>query len=201
MKSKLMRAATLLMVLTLMTSCFVGSTFAKYTSTATASDTATVAQWSIEYNDTQIATTEAPTITFNLFDTVYEADTTTAEEHVSNNLIAPGTGGSFAMTIENLSEVDAKYSITMTETATIAPLQFTLDPSSEDNWKENLADLNMSEVAIAKLSGSATHTVYWRWRFEVSDSQNTADTALGIAARGSSDEIQVSATITVTQVD
>ena len=44
-KSKTMRAASFLLVLTLMTSCFVGSTFAKYTTTATGTDTARVARW------------------------------------------------------------------------------------------------------------------------------------------------------------
>ena len=39
-KTKLMRAALLLLVLTLITSCFVGGTFAKYTTSAEGSDTA-----------------------------------------------------------------------------------------------------------------------------------------------------------------
>ena len=47
-KNRLMRIAALLLVLTLATSCFVGGTFAKYTSTATGSDTATVAKWDIQ---------------------------------------------------------------------------------------------------------------------------------------------------------
>ena len=47
-KTKLMRAALLLLVLTLITSCFVGGTFAKYTTSEKGSDTARVAKWGVE---------------------------------------------------------------------------------------------------------------------------------------------------------
>lgn len=42
-KNKAMRTAALLLVLVLMTSCFVGGTFAKYTTTASGSESARVA--------------------------------------------------------------------------------------------------------------------------------------------------------------
>ena len=48
-KTKFMRAALLLLVLTLITSCFVGGTFAKYTTSANGSDSARVAKWG--FND------------------------------------------------------------------------------------------------------------------------------------------------------
>ena len=46
-KNSTMRIAALLLVLTLMTSCFVGGTFAKYTTSGHISDTARVAKWGV----------------------------------------------------------------------------------------------------------------------------------------------------------
>lgn len=45
--NKLMRASGFLLVLTLITSCFVGGTFAKYVSRAETSDSARVAKWGV----------------------------------------------------------------------------------------------------------------------------------------------------------
>ena len=87
-KTKLMRAALLLLVLTLITSCFVGGTFAKYTTSATGSDTARVAKWGFK---------GASTINLdNLFQSVYykhEAGTDKETVKSKTNVIAPGTGG------------------------------------------------------------------------------------------------------------
>ena len=57
------RIVGLLLVFVLVTSCFVGGTFAKYASKATGSDTATVAKWSIfagSSNDNQEIATATP---------------------------------------------------------------------------------------------------------------------------------------------
>lgn len=88
-KTKLMRAALLLLVLTLITSCFVGGTFAKYTTSAKGSDTARVAKWGFN---------GASTINLdNLFQSVYyKHEEGTDKETVKSNtddVIAPGTAG------------------------------------------------------------------------------------------------------------
>lgn len=77
-KSKTMRAAAILLVLVLITSCFVGSTFAKYISTAKASSQARVAYWG--FNST--AETELGLFDFD--------DTGILDG--SEYLIAPGSG-------------------------------------------------------------------------------------------------------------
>ncbi|MBQ4564451.1 MAG: hypothetical protein IJA58_08210 [Lachnospiraceae bacterium] len=46
-KNRTLRAASLLLALTLITSCFVGSTFAKYTTKDDGTDTARVAKWGV----------------------------------------------------------------------------------------------------------------------------------------------------------
>lgn len=197
-KNRTMRAAALLLVLTLMTSCFVGGTFAKYTSTATGTGNATVAKWSVKVGTTDIATTTP--FTFDLFTTTNEFGGG-AEDHVTAGKIAPGTQGSFDLVVENFSEVTAKYTITLTEdnTANI-PLQYSLDGS---NWVDSIGALTMSGLTDQILDigvAAVTHTVYWRWAFEGgghAGQTNADDTALGIAAA----TLSIEASITATQVD
>ena len=80
-KNRSMRIAILVLALALLTSCFVGSTFAKYTSESSGTATVTVADWSFDLNNgTNIV--ESNTFTFGLFNTIKEADTTTTESDV-----------------------------------------------------------------------------------------------------------------------
>ena len=77
-KNKSIRAASLMLALALLLSCASFGTLAKYVSSTEGSDTATVAKWSFEVNDAEFATKEAQVLTFNLFETINEADTATA---------------------------------------------------------------------------------------------------------------------------
>lgn len=81
-KNRTMRAAALLLALTLMTSCFVGGTFAKYTSSATGEDSARVAYWG--FGDTS---------TLNLGG-LFSTDYTDVKSKNGDDVIAPGTKGS-----------------------------------------------------------------------------------------------------------
>ena len=209
-KSKSMRIGAVLLALTLITSCFVGATFAKYTSNAVLSNTATVAKWSIEVNDSEIAVAgNDATVTFDLFAAAYDlkanqtVDTTVdAEIKADGNLIAPGCGGSYAMVIENLSEVDATYAIDFAITnASNVPLEFALSNSeTAADWKTDINDLDITATDIEMEDGTATVTLYWRWAFG-DPANNTTDTALGIAAQTAAPTAVVSATITANQVD
>ena len=63
-KSSLMvRLVAVLAVTMMFTMCFVGGTFAKYTSSATGDDSATVAKWSFKVGGTDIATSDTFTFT------------------------------------------------------------------------------------------------------------------------------------------
>ncbi|MBE6158699.1 MAG: hypothetical protein E7159_02620 [Firmicutes bacterium] len=179
----------------------VGGTYAKYTSTiAGSSSTARVAKWAFEVNDAAVTNS----FTFNLFDTLKEADTTTAETDVesldSDKVIAPGTGGQFAVKLSNISEVNAEYTVdyTVTNTSNI-PVEFSINGTT---WTTDLADV--TATAINK-GADANITVYWRWAFTGADSTNyqasqtdVTDTALGSAGAAT---IAVKADLVVTQVD
>lgn len=176
----------------------VSGTFAKYTSTVTGSDSAKVAKWEWQINDDNVvggtATTE---FTFDLFNITAE-DINVAKDESGNILLAPGTKGSFEMTIKNLSEVKGKYTIAFDSTtdATITPIKYSFSNSeSESDWKDTIAELTKTSNLEFK-TGEETITVYWKWDFSVDTAEDTTDTNLGL----SNSAHTVKATIVFTQV-
>ena len=208
--NKIMRLASGLLVVAMMTTCAISGTFAKYISTTSGSDDAVVAKWSFKVNDNEIAVTgDAQKVSFGLFDTINDTGNTAEEEDVKTTRIAPGTSGSFELKLENTSEVTAKYTITLTEGSNSnIPLQYSLDSTT---WKDSIDDLNESlkEKSIAMETGTATHTVYWRWVYEgdtVGAHENqtdSADTALGVATQNTNTNqtVTINASVRAWQVD
>lgn len=89
-KNVLMRSAGLLLVLVLVTSCFVGSTFAKYTVGGTGTATARVAKFGV-----------AVTASGDMFAKTYATDDQSAGAIVNSvasteNVVAPGTKGNMS---------------------------------------------------------------------------------------------------------
>lgn len=204
-KNRMMRLASVLLVCVLLTTSVISGTFAKYISTASGSDTARVAKWDIEVEDTKLGVDNA-TIVFDLFSTINDTGNTADETDVADDLIAPGTAGSFEIDISNKSEVNAKYTIKLTEWNDNAiPLQYSVDGT---NWEDSVADLTMTaltDVAIPMSTGSANQTVYWRWVFDNEESgdghegqTNAYDTALGLLG---TPVVTIQATIIVEQID
>ncbi len=198
-KNSTMRVAVLLIALTLITSCFVGGTFAKYISTGEGSDTVKVAKWSIKAGDTEIATQDGATttVTFDLFNTIKDTDGAD-EDDVVDGLIAPGTSGAFDLGITNASEVTAKYIVEyeITNNAGV-PLEFKV---GSNDWTTNIAALNIAEDNAVELEEGATvstQAVQWRWAYEQTPNADVADTKLGITTP----DVTVTATITAWQVD
>lgn len=194
MKKRLSILAVLVLAITV-TAYSVSGTYAKYTSDFTgATSTARVAKWAFEINDTAVSTT----FDFDLFESVNDSNVKTG---TNENIIAPGTTGSFAIKLANKSEVNANYTVdyTVTNTANI-PVEFSIDGT---NWTTSLADVT-TPVAI-NMNADTTITVQWRWAFTGDASANytasqtdTTDTDLGVDG---TDTISVQATITATQVD
>ena len=196
--STMVRLVAVLAVLMMFTMCFVGGTFAKYTSSATGSDTATVAKWDIRVNGSEIATSD--TFTFDLFQTITDSDLTSAENDIApadGSIIAPGTSGKFSIAIQNLSQVNAEYAIDYTVTnAGNIPVEFSTNGT---NWTTDIDELDVNDVAI-RLGTDTTVTVQWRWRFEDSNVEqgDIIDTNLGKVGTAT---LTVSAKVTATQVD
>ena len=103
-KNRTMRAAALMLTLTMITSCFVGGTFAKYTTNSTGTDSARVAKFGVA------VTANGPT-----FAKEYAKDddkfTLEANSVVSTDVVAPGTNGNMAsMTLSGTPEVAVRVS-------------------------------------------------------------------------------------------
>lgn len=193
----------LILLVVVATTILLGRTFAKYTSSSTGTDTATVATWSFEVNDEQIATSSAKTLNINIFDTIKDSDRTSAESDVTSNKIAPGTSGSFDIKVDNTSDVTAKCTIAFSATnASNIPLEYQVvtkgGAPDEGSWTKNITEENVTIDSLAKTTGTDTRTVYWRWAF---DGNDTSDTNLGIAAQSTAPTAELTVTVTATQVD
>ena len=189
----MVRLLAVIAVTMMFTMCFVGGTFAKYTSSATGTDSATVARWDIKVNSANIAITD--TFTFDLFKTITDSDQTSPENDmnpVDGSIIAPGTSGKFDIVIKNDSQVNATYAIdySVTNTKNI-PVQFSIDGTT---WKTDINDLDVAGVAI-NIGEEKTVTVQWKWIF---DGDDTIDTPLGAEATAT---LTVEARVTAIQVE
>ena len=207
-KNGLSRFAILVLILAMTSMTLVSGTFAKYTSEISGSDTATVAKWAWKIGNEDITTAALATngFTLNLFDTIKDSNLTSNEADVATGLIAPGTSGQFQISLQNMSEVNAQYAIDLAETtnANDIPIEYSTDGTT---WvtADNLAGVSATAI---DMNDTATLTVYWRWAFTGAASTNytstqtdVTDTALGFAANTAAPTVEVTATITVTQVD
>ena len=121
-KNVTLRAAAVLFALALITSCFVGGTFAKYVTDGTGSDKARVAKFgvTVEANGTMFA---------EKYDTDKDAKTVVSSrvgvaEGKKDNVVAPGTSGKMvSMTLTGKPEVDVHVNYAPTVTLS-------------DNWKD-----------------------------------------------------------------
>lgn len=217
-KNKTMRLASGLLVAVLLTTSIISGILAKYTSSATGSDTAVAAKWSFMVNGTDIAAEESFDI--DLFSTVLDSDGETEETDIADvaKLIAPGTSGSFEISLENASEVTADYSLILSATynnGNKVPLLFSVDGMSVEGEPGD----DFSLFALDDMSGdwfdiengitwdngdtpmgigeTKAVTVYWIWPYDVDEETDEADTEAGMTG----DSITVSATITATQHD
>lgn len=92
-KNRLMRASVLLLVLTLVTSCFVGGTFAKYVSEGEGEDSARVAKWGVKVEVTGDGFHE--TYGKNDPNTTIPGENYDISVIATEKVVAPGTKGTF----------------------------------------------------------------------------------------------------------
>lgn len=202
MKKKL--SVLLVLVLAVAISAYsVGGTYAKYTSTIDVAGTATVAKWAIAMK--QGETTLTNNSSFDLIATRKDTLDGNDEANVAASRIAPGTYGSFGLTVDGTgTEVDFTYTVSFTVTGKPANLKFYSDAAmnTEIVPNETTGVYSMMSDTIANTAESkiSTGTVYWKWVYETTDGDG-ADTANGIAGGESGTAMVVNATVTATQVD
>lgn len=230
-KNRMMRLASILLVLVLMTSSVVGGTFAKYTTSDSGTDTARVAKWGFEATDNSIVLDE-------LFVNVYN-------ETVNGyaDVIAPGTFKSvpFSFVYDTASngivapEVD--YTFTVLAEAGTHSSYAALDANKNFYWTlkgptaaeaskyqtvaELLAAINAldgSDGTTGKVweaqtlpsafytnGGNSTWEIGWEWLFEdtTSDEAKIAQdkTDTAMGNADALDSVVITITITATQID
>ena len=186
-KNYMMRIASVLLVVVLLTTSIISGTLAKYTSLASGTANARVAKWSIKIEDADIAAANTESFTFNLFDTIVdsvtvnndtistssESDVATAASGENYKIIAPGTAGYFEINIVNNSEVTAEYSIDWSiENSLDIPVQFSTDGST---WYNDINSLNTNTMLSYEDSNNEGKvTIYWQWAFENNGYYTTA---------------------------
>jgi len=213
-KIRSLRSAAMLTIATLLTTCLIGGTFAKYVTAAAGTATARVACWGFSAPATMTLS--------GMFSSTYT--------HVSSDeaVIAPGTSGNVTFSFpydetgsdapEVAYEFEVSVDADIDDSITSNPnIQFALDNGSWTTW-DNLVS------AILALSGDASgkktyeagtlpekftkkddvHKIYWQWVYEAAQEASAAtvdgrDTGMGNGT--TSGDISFTITITASQVD
>ena len=196
-KNKMMRLASVLLVLTLLSTSVISGTFAKYTTSATSNDAARVAKWGFN-NSASIDITDLFADTYDFTQAVggtyYKVDSQNNED-----VIAPGTTGtaSFQFTYDNSDiatpEVAYTFSVDVEETCDDAikankNIKWYLDDANKTKaltWDELIAaiknlsgdasgskDYKPGELPTAFTASDDTHTITWEWLFEGTETYN-----------------------------
>lgn len=110
-RNRLMKASAFLLVSTMATSCFVGSTFAKYVSEGEGSDSARVAKWGVKVE----VEGDGFKTSYGKDDYESNVDGNTVISSTEEKVVAPGTKGTFGgVKISGKPEVAVKVETTAT---------------------------------------------------------------------------------------
>lgn len=227
-KNTMMRLASALLVLVLLTTCAISGTFAKYTTSATSNDKARVAYWGFQAANSM-----------NLTGLFAETYGTTVDSVNGDDVIAPGTTGTttfaFAWDEDTTAWEGAAVAVTGPEVAynfTVAVesvcdqaiaanpnIVWALDAESDADYGSFADMINDIKALSGDPSGTKqyapntlpagfteeddTHTITWKWLYETAGdgmaAQDVTDTTMGNAQL--LDDVSIKITITATQVD
>ena len=203
-KNHAARLGALALALTLVSTCLMGGTLAKYTTTVTGTATATAAKWVFNANNAAADTKKFENI--NLGDTLNYKVT-----DIKTGVIAPGTEGKFDIELNGTgSKVGIDYTIEITKAAITmqnkelpSNLVFSTKEIKEGNTGNSLDKLSSESGSL--LSGTIdykdskmekTITIYWKWPYATStegaDIKDTNDSGI--------ENITLDITVTGTQV-
>ena len=217
-KSKSMRLASGLLVVTMLSTCMISGTFAKYTTSVNSEDSARVAKWG--FTETSIDLTD-------LFKTAYD---TTVNSTV--DVIAPGTTNSDTFTFTyaegTANAPEVSYSFTVDTTGSTIDddiknnpnILWQLDSGAFGTWDNLLTSIeslsgavsgtknyNPGELPAAFTTADDVHTITWKWIFDENASNKETgtvnndvdDTKMG--NKTTLDDVNLKITITATQID
>ena len=222
-KNFMMRAASVLLVAVMLTTCAISGTFAKYVSANDANDSARVAKWGV-----------VVTVTGDAFAATYDDendDSGFANTVVSTvDVVAPGTTGEFggvALTgtpevAVNVSFDDTTVDLTGWELASgfYCPILFNFNGTVINGLDYTSAAALEADLLDAIIAGEGKYpagtnlanedalngSYTWTWAFEnatgLQNQTDGKDTELGNrAANGALNKIDINVKCTVTQID
>lgn len=129
-KNRMMRLASALLILTLLTTCMISGTFAKYTTQATGEDTARVAKWGVTVS------THTDLFAISYTNTNDNSGTVTVKSEGTDKLVAPGTTGTgLGVTIGGTPEVSYEMKIKLDNTAKMPSLKYTPTGGTEASYE------------------------------------------------------------------
>lgn len=218
-KNKMMRTGAIMVVLALMTSCFVGGTFAKYTTSGNGTDSARVAKFGV----TVTAGSGAFSKTY-VFDDKTAVGIGTDSVISTEKVVAPGTSGKMtAASVSGQPEVAVEVSYvaqmnlrgwTLADDTFYCPLvikvgetdingtEFESAEEFQSAVETAIADYTDKYVAGTDLSKADPPEITWEWPFTISDENDKKDTYLGDqAADNNASTVEIKMTTTVTQID
>ncbi len=202
-----LKTFALLLLIVMLALILIASTYAKYTTKLTGSSDTTIAKWAWTINNNDVSKDDTE-FTFDLFKTIKDTDGG-KEADVTTQKIAPGTKGSFSIEVTNASDVNAEYSLTLTATKATAVsnanIEYSIVGTDEaKDWTADISTFNLNKTSLA-IGASNEVVLYWRWAFYDDANQDKADTLVGFAAAGATDDadksITVKADLNFTQVD
>ena len=217
-KNVMMRVASALLVAVLMTTCGISGTFAKYTTSDSATDSARVAKWGVTV---EVTGDDAFAIQYK-----DQAGDNGTQVVSTVNVVAPGTKGVLA-TGEITGEPEVAVNVTKTAILTLndkwvaegvfyCPIIITVKVTGEATKTFTGTDyanagefktavegaLNASTDFAANDNLAYEVEVTWEWAFSEDDAISKKDTALGnAAADGNAPTIELEYSIAVNQVD
>ena len=178
------------LALTVVSSCIVGGTLAKYTTTATGNGSAVVAKWAPSFKNGNNEFSDGTTVLLE--------DTSVDANRLKAQTIAPGTKGNFDIVVSRGdTEVAFNYSVTISDLTNCPKnLKFYSDDSYTTEITPETVDGKTIYKVIANTTMDAdadpvtdiqTGHVYWQWPFEASVEASKAawdqdDNAAGTAA-------------------
>ncbi|MBR4072293.1 MAG: hypothetical protein IKK26_07045 [Clostridia bacterium] len=221
-KNLMMRAASVLLVAVMLTTCAISGTFAKYvTAGPAATDSARVAKWGVTINATGVMFSDSYKDEATTYTAGETGDAITVQANIAGtDIVAPGTEGQLAaISVEGTPEVDTRVTYVAdlalagweVDGAVYCPIEITVGTETfkvGDVGITTTAELETAVEAaiVAKTADYDTNTnltavnddvqVSWVWDYEGND--DAKDTKLGDAASAT---IALTITTTITQLN
>ena len=178
------------------------NTYAKYiTNSETVSQTATVAKWGVVVTASANSTVDGFSKHYKANAAQTSADGADVSASADQLIVAPGTSGTFAITVSGQPEVDSKLTISLSGTdvhyATYYPIKWDFCKDGVViSTSKSLSDIvnQMSTIGVYTYNANdvldANYELKWSWAFENTEANaNEYDTYLGNRVAGTGEQL------------